>query len=201
MEPHLDFFNLMAYDFAGTWDATAGHQSNIYPSVSNPTSTPFSISAAIDYYLGQSIPASKIVLGMPLYGRAFEGTQGLGKPFSGGGGGSWENGVWDFKALPLTGAKELVDEEAAASYSFDEGKRVLVSYDNAALTRRKLEYIKSEGLGGAMWWESSADRTGSRSLVALAFDGLKSLGKMDQAENTLSYPQSKYDNLRNGMAG
>ena len=147
-----------------------GHQSNLAPSQSNPTSTSFSTIVALDYYLSQGIDPSKIVVGMPLYGRAFTNTQGMGKPFSGVGEGSWENGVWDYKILPRAGAEEIVDEEFVGSYSFDKANRVIVSYDNQTVVSLKTEFIKGQSLGGAMWWESSGDRTGGSSLMGLVRD-------------------------------
>ncbi len=166
MDQYLDFWNLMAYDYAGSWDQMAGHQSNIRHSPSRPGSTPFNTEVAVQYYVKIGIHPSKIVLGMPLYGRAFGNTDGPGTPFSGTGtGGSWETGVWDYKALPQAGATEQYDGDAQATYSYDGSQRLMISYDNLAMTKLKAGYIGEKGLGGSMWWESSADRTGSESLI------------------------------------
>ena len=165
MDEQLDFWNLMAYDYAGSWDSSAGHQANLYPSRSNPSSTPFSTSRALEYYTSHGIHPSKLILGMPLYGRTFASTDGPGNPFSGTGEGSWEQGVWDYKALPQEGASEFLDEEAGASWSYDQGARVMVSYDTVEMSKRKVDFIQGQGLGGAMWWESSADKTGDESLM------------------------------------
>jgi chitinase len=203
MDQYLDFFNLMAYDFAGSWDTRAGHQANLFPSKNNPDSTPFSADTAVKYYISQGVPASKIVLGMPIYGRAFENTDGLGKPFSGTGQGTWENGVHDFKKLPLDEAREDCDEEAGATYSYDPVKRVLVTYDTVEMARKKAGWIRQEGLGGAMWWESSADDVEESSLINSVVDVLGGSGGMgmEAKENCLGYPESKYENLKKGFAG
>lgn len=201
MDKHLDFWNLMAYDYAGSWDTSAGHQANLYPSTKNTNSTPFSTDAAVQYYLSNGVAPAKLLLGMPLYGRSFTQTTGPGKPFSGVGGGSWENGVWDYKALPQSGAKVYYDDESVASWTYDASTKTMVSFDSPKVTGEKLKYIEKLKLGGAMWWEASGDKTGNtteqKSLVKLAVDGMPQL---DMSQNILDYPESQYLNLKNGMA-
>ncbi|KAI4793522.1 glycoside hydrolase [Aureobasidium sp. EXF-8846] len=82
MDPYVDFWNLMAYDFAGPWSSLSGHQTNMFPSKNNTTSTPFDADAAVTYYTGSAgIMSQKLVLGMPLYGRVFAQTAGPGPSY------------------------------------------------------------------------------------------------------------------------
>ncbi|KAL8767133.1 MAG: hypothetical protein Q9209_006296, partial [Squamulea sp. 1 TL-2023] len=197
MDQYLDMWNLMAYDYAGSWDANAGHQANLYPSKENPSSTPFSTDAAVKYYTSHGVKSSKIVLGMPLYGRAFLANDGPGRKFTEIGEGSWEKGIWDYKVLPKDGAAEKNDKKTGASWSYDAGKKIMISYDTKEMVQQKVEYIKKEGLGGSMWWESSGDKKGPDSLIGTV---VKGLGRLDNSQNTLQYPESKYDNIKKGMA-
>ena len=198
MNQYLDYFNLMAYDYMGSFSNNSGHQANLYPSKSNPASTDFSTDKAITDYIAAGVPASKIVLGMPLYGRSFDQTTGLGKPFNGIGQGSWEAGVWDFKVLPQAGATEVYDSAAGASYSWDSANQIIVSYDNLHSIQQKTNYIANKGLGGSMFWEASGDRTGSESLMQAAWNALSTAGGIAQSQNTLSYPSSQYANIAAG---
>lgn len=102
---------------------------------------------------------------MPLCGRSFTNTQGLGKSFDGIGTGSWEKGIYDFKDLPLAGAQEYYNAEAGATYSFDEGGGMFVSYDTVAMALKKVDYIMQQQLGGAMWWDISGGKTDDGSIV------------------------------------
>jgi chitinase len=199
MDAYLDAWNMMAYDYSGAWDSNTGHQANLYPSSSNPNSTPFSTDRAVSDYIAAGIPANKIVMGMPIYGRAFESTSmPIGGSYSGVGSGSWENGIWDFKSLPKSGATEYYDAESGASYSFDASIGEFITYDTLESVGYKVDYLKNKGIGGAMFWEASADKTGAESLIGAVAGGM---GGLDASLNWLSYPASQYANVVAGMPG
>jgi chitinase len=99
----------------------------------------------------------------------------------------------------------LHDEQAVASWCYNHTTKDLVSYDTPQNATQKVQYIKKEGLGGAMWWETSGDHPADHpdSLINVTVQGLGGFGgkHMERSENVLDYPQSKYDNLRQQMPG
>ncbi|KAK4141556.1 ThEn42 [Dichotomopilus funicola] len=225
MDRYLDAWHLMAYDYAGPWDTTTGHQANLFLNTDNPPATKYSTDRAVADYTARGIAAHKIVLGLPLYGRAFEGTQGLGLPYAQSQSQSQsqnqtqsqsqsqnqtqsqsqsqtqDNGVMLYRDLPRVGANEIWDASAQASYSFDSAAGELVSYDTPASAAVKAQYILDLGLGGAVYWEASGDKDGAASLVGVVAEGMGGGGGLDETENLLGFPDSRYDNIRAGVPG
>ena len=62
MNQYVDMWNLMAYDYDGSFGNYTGHQANLYASTSDPNATPFNTDQAIDYYISQGIPPGNINL-------------------------------------------------------------------------------------------------------------------------------------------
>ncbi|KAF5623385.1 endochitinase 1 [Fusarium sp. NRRL 52700] len=194
MNPWIDAWHLMAYDYAGSWDTTTGHQANVFVSKKNPLSTKLGTDKTINDYLAAGVPPNKILMGMPLYGRSFLKTAGLGKSYSGVGGNS--EGTYLYKDLPRSGAKATYNADLIASYSYDSKTRELITYDDLKSGQAKAAYINQRNLGGAFFWEASGDKVGSQSIVS----GVKrTLGTLETVNNLLKYPTSAYANIRAGM--
>ncbi|KAH9173832.1 glycoside hydrolase family 18 protein [Lactarius sanguifluus] len=193
MNSALTYWNLMAYDYAGSWLTWADNQANLYGGARTNVST----DAAVQWYLSKGATASKINMGIPLYGRAFENTNGLGMPYSGIGPGTIEAGVYSYSALPLSGAQVFENTADVTSYSYNPTSRELVSYDTPHIATLKAQYVQTKGLAGSMFWELSTDKVGSGSLVGTTAGVYASL---DQTLNHIHYPTSKWDNIRSNMA-
>ncbi len=167
---HLDYLNLMAYDFAGPWTGRTGHHAQLFAPPAPQPATGASGQAAVEYLLRQGVPASKILLGVPLYGRSFLGADNVGQGFSGHGG---DDGTFDCKHLPRPGSQEFVDQQVGAAFCVG-GDGGFVSYDDAQTVRIKAAWAKRNGLGGLFYWTGTADRPGRDSLVEAGFTTLHS---------------------------
>lgn len=160
---YLDWINLMTYDLHGPWgdydNQVTNHQAALFPpAFADPS---LCISAAVQHYLNQGVPPEKLVLGMPLYGRVFAQSAGLYSPYNGPGSGTTQEvGMrffYDIKQNLLKTYQNSFDEQAQASYLYSPHTKEFITYDDEAILRRKSQYIKEMGLGGAMVWELGLD--------------------------------------------
>lgn len=79
--PHFGTLNLMTYDFHGAFDYSSngtgrtGFLSNVYDVTGTPAgyNAQFSVKSTVQALLDQGIPADKINVGIPAYGRALAG--------------------------------------------------------------------------------------------------------------------------------
>lgn len=171
---------------------------------------PINASDAVQWYNSHGVERSKLVLGIPLYGRSFANTAGPETPFSGLGPGSWEQGTYDYRVLPLPGSYVFQDDQRIASWSYDYQKKEMISFDNEQIGAMKGHWIRDQGLGGSMFWELSGDKGNYRegmetglgkdpapgqSLVRIVKDAM---GPLDHSPNWLRYERSQFDNMRNG---
>ncbi|KAK0185757.1 glycoside hydrolase family 18 protein [Armillaria mellea] len=192
MNAALTYWNLMSYDYSGDWLDYTDNQANLYGGARTGVST----DAAVQHFISAGADAWKINMGIPLYGRIFENTDGLGASYSGTGAGTLESGIYSYNVLPLGGAQVFENTDDVSSYSYDWSCRELVSYDTPNIVALKAKYINDCGLAGSMFWELSTDKVGSESLVGAAAGVL---GTLDKTKNHINYPNSKWDNIRSNM--
>ncbi|KAI5827326.1 glycoside hydrolase family 18 protein [Schizophyllum commune Tattone D] len=193
MDSALSYWNLMAYDYAGSWSDVTDNQANLYPDGVSDIST----EGALKWYKDSGATAAKISLGIPIYGRGFENTDGLGSSFNGVGSGTTESGIYSYKNLPFAGAEVFENTTSGSSYSYDSAKREWISYDTPNIVKLKAQYVADNGLAGTMYWDLSTDKTGNDALVATAAGAV---GGLDTTQNHINYPNSKWDNVKNANA-
>lgn len=179
MKEYVDFFNVMTYDFHGTWESSTGHQA---PLRGDPIG--YDIETAVSLYLAAGVDPSRIVLGVPAYTRAWQGVQsspddygvedyGYGDLASGAAQGTFEAGVYDYKDLLAqlkTGGWQLIwDDNAQAAYLWNASRQIFSSFETPATVALKSAWAREQGLGGVMFWDLSNDALGqAESLIDAA---------------------------------
>jgi chitinase len=178
--PYLDFINLMTYDFHGTWEMQTGFQSNLYLPVAKPGD--ISVDSVVRYYLGESVPPDKLVVGMPFYSHGWTGVtnqnHGLFQPATSAAPGTWEAGTEDYKVLSASLAAGATtrywDNHAKAAWLFDGTS--FWTYDDPQTIRYKTACVRHSQLRGVMFWELSGD-TAKGELISAIDKGLNQPGQ------------------------
>ncbi|WP_068619093.1 glycosyl hydrolase family 18 protein [Paenibacillus tuaregi] len=169
----VDWINIMTYDLNGGWVKVSAHNAPLYydsaaQAAGVPNADTFNVDAAVKGHLNAGVPASKIVLGLPFYGRGWDsvGSANNGQYQTASGAsqaGTWENGVFDFNDLEANyinknGYTRYWNDTAKVPYLYNPSNKRFISYDDVESIGYKTAYIKSKGLGGGMFWELSSDR-------------------------------------------
>ena len=172
----VDWINVMSYDFHGAWENVTGHNAPLHQGTGD-ANVGWNVEAALHAYLDRGVPPSKLVMGVPFYGRSWQGvsagtTSGLYRSATGAGPGTWENGVLDYADIAAhyvgkPGWSALRDATAGVPYLYNASSGVFVTYDDATSLRAKRSLAGALGLGGLMVWEMSADDASHTLLDAL----------------------------------
>uniref|UniRef100_A0A182QE01 chitinase n=1 Tax=Anopheles farauti TaxID=69004 RepID=A0A182QE01_9DIPT len=167
--PHLDFINLMAYDYNGAWNNFTGHNAPLFagPSDQNDFQRMLNVDHSVNYWLRQGAPASKLVLGVPAYGRTFTlsnvALNGLRAPSDGPGlAGPYtaQPGYMAYheicaRFLPGTGWQRVWEPVQRIPYGFFDHQ--WIGYDDGDSIREKCNYVNDRNLAGIMIWAMDMD--------------------------------------------
>ncbi|KAL8984092.1 MAG: hypothetical protein Q9177_004794 [Variospora cf. flavescens] len=167
---HMDYVNIMSYDFAGPWGNMSGYHSQLYTPPNSSAEMQTSGQSAVQYLRSKGVPASKITLGIPVYGRSFLEASHINQRFKSSGG---NEGTFEYSQLPRPGTQELVDQRAGAAYCVG-GDGGFVAYDNPDTVQVKAHFAKQHKLAGLFYWTGPGDSKGPRSLVSAGYNALNS---------------------------
>jgi chitinase len=168
---YTDFINIMSYDLHNGLTWQAGHHSNLHLSEYD---APWgdAVERAVRMHLEEGVPAAKINLGIPFYGRVWRGVEPV------------NNGLYQDAAT--TGSSisyidilnaaasdkfiRIYDSSAAAPFLWNEKDSVFISYDDKVSLMAKMKFVRDNNLGGVMFWEYSEDP--DEKLLSVIVEGL-----------------------------
>ena len=170
---YLDYVNIMTYDTYHGNDVVTGHHSPLYQSKKGNQSRNSNASAVEDH-IRAGVPARKIVLGIPFYGRGWADVRaqdnGLYQPAAGKHSFIGYDELLD-NYIDKNGFTRYWDADAKAPYLWNPTTRMFISYADAESFAPKVAYVKEKHLGGVMFWEYTYDlRHDSELLNALVKD-------------------------------
>lgn len=159
VQRYVDTVNIMTYDFY-VGSPSTGHDAPLFHDPADPRHV--SADLSVTAYEQAGVPADKIVLGLPFYGRSWGEVQnknnGLFQP------GKAARGVhFSYPELPdliATGFIRHWDKEASAPYLYNPRTKVFVTYEDPQSIAAKCKYVTTRQLRGIMFWEYSNDTTG-----------------------------------------
>ncbi|PQJ35483.1 chitinase [Salinibacter sp. 10B] len=154
----LDYVHLMTYDFHGSWTSHTGHHANLYPPAT-PDTMQLSAAHTVTQFIKAGVPARKLVLGVPFYGRGWAGVtptnKGLYQSYEA------SRGGYPYDTLASLAKQEAFvrrwDSTAQAPTLWNADSSLLITYETPASLRAKTHFVKSRGLAGIMYWEHNSD--------------------------------------------
>lgn len=142
--PYVDFVNIMSYDMG--WAPM--HNAPLYRTDADGNKSNIvgghCADEAVKAHLAAGVPAGKLVMGMPLYGRGNRATYG---------------DFVDYNEIkgPKDGHTEIWDDIAKVPYYADQDGILQLGFDNVRSITEKCRYIVDNDLLGGMYWDYSGD--------------------------------------------
>ncbi|TFL04378.1 glycoside hydrolase [Pterulicium gracile] len=168
---HVDYINMMSYDFHGAWDKDVDEEDG----TAKPHTSSLDIMDAINLYTRAEVDLSKVNLGMAWYGRTYNtgGCKGMKCKFSSGGTAGKCTGessilsqteIWD--DIKANGITPTYDSKTH-TYWYNRGDD-FVTYDDEESWKYKTEMAGKYCFGGTFVWSVSIFDLGRRSSLFIA---------------------------------
>jgi chitinase len=154
----FDYIGFMTYDYHGAWSDHSGHNAPLYASGGDACG---SIDQTFLYARSRQVPAAKILVGVPFFGRSFD-CGGWGLPFT-------TSQGWDYKDvtdLPSAEWTRTWDTEGQVPYKRRTDGTMIISYDDMSSVSLKCQYVKDKISAGVIIWALGEDvRDGNSELL------------------------------------
>lgn len=156
----MDWVNVMTYDMAGDWTPYAGHHSPLFASSKQPEGGARSTEAAMKFLVEErGIPANRLAVGLPLYGRGFA----VKEPYASTKGAPRaripEGGYSNLHRLNAEqGWSRVWDDETKNPWLIAPDRSAVIGYDDAESIGLKTEWAMKQGFRGVFFWQINADR-------------------------------------------
>jgi chitinase len=154
----LDRLNLMTYDYYGFWDPSANHNSPLFPSAGSDSSRCIDASFRL-FHEQLDVPASKLNIGVPFYGRAYAGCvapnsvhAGQDTLFFAAAGASYAGIIAASRHF-----QRVWDNDAKVPYLVNAARRIFVTYEDEESVRAKATYVVDHNIRGVIIWEITDD--------------------------------------------
>ncbi|XP_038710983.1 class V chitinase CHIT5a-like [Tripterygium wilfordii] len=157
IDRYLDWASPMCFDYHGSWNTS---QTGAHAALFDPKSN-ISTSYGLQSWIRAGVRPSKLVMGLPLYGKTWElkdpNVNGIGAPAVGLGPGV--EGVLHFSELVdyigAHSASALYDPVTVSAYAY--GGTTWIGFDDATSTKVKIGFARAHGLRGYFFWALSFD--------------------------------------------
>ena len=155
----MNWINVMTYDMAGEWTDYAGHHSPLFASSKQPGS-PRSSELSIKYLLDRGMPAHRLALGIPLYGKGFSVSEPYTSTKDKKSGARPPGGNYArlHQLQKDQGWKRHWDDETKTPWLLAPDQSAVIGYDDPQSVALKTEWAMNLGLRGVFFWEIGADR-------------------------------------------
>jgi chitinase len=158
VQKYVDTVNLMSYDYyVPSWDKTTGHHAPLFTNPADPKK--ISADRTVQEYESAGVPAKKLVLGVPFYGKSWvevpDQNHGLFQP-----GKEAPNAYLPYSSLTSLQSGGYIrywDAQAFAPYLYNRDTQTFISYEDPESLRKKCEYVIDHKLAGVMFWEYAGD--------------------------------------------
>jgi chitinase len=174
LKSQVSFFNVMTYDYHGSWYTHSGHNSPLFQG--NDIAADYSFSDTLSYMINQrGVSAAKLNGGVPFYGYKFYNSENV-----------YDNCNGDCSTVYMPYNEIIPLKNNGWTYHWDSASSVpylrynsgsgFISYDNPESIAAKVDYaLDRMNLGGVFVWDISQDKmpNGNQPLLTAMYNAQK----------------------------